>query len=122
MILVDEADNFMSQDFPSLKKIMKEGREFGVGIILSTQELTHFKTGENDYSKMVLSWIIHQVPSIKYGDVRSIFNAYSKLEEDAIVNSVKTLSKHKSLYVDGKKTVTKIDDLAFWKLIELGCN
>ena len=37
MILVDEADNFLSKDFETLKKILKEGREFGVGTILSTQ-------------------------------------------------------------------------------------
>ncbi|ECK7328988.1 DUF87 domain-containing protein, partial [Salmonella enterica subsp. enterica] len=42
MILVDEADNFMRQDFSSLRKILKEGREYGVGAILSTQEITHF--------------------------------------------------------------------------------
>ena len=29
-IMVDEADTFMGEDFPSLRKIMKEGREFGV--------------------------------------------------------------------------------------------
>ncbi|MCV4614933.1 hypothetical protein OFM04_34075, partial [Escherichia coli] len=29
MILVDEADNFMRQDFSSLRKILKEGREYG---------------------------------------------------------------------------------------------
>jgi len=33
MILVDEADNFLTKDFKSLKKILKEGREFGVGSI-----------------------------------------------------------------------------------------
>ena len=54
MILVDEADNFMSQNFESLKKILKEGREFGVGIILSTQELTHFKTSEDNYANYPL--------------------------------------------------------------------
>ncbi|MCD8191041.1 MAG: DUF87 domain-containing protein [Clostridiales bacterium] len=46
LILVDEADNFMSQDFPSLRKIMKEGREFGVGVILSTQSLSRFVGGQ----------------------------------------------------------------------------
>ena len=55
MILVDEADNFMSQNFPSLRKILKEGREYGVGVILSTQDITHFQTGENDYSSYVLT-------------------------------------------------------------------
>jgi DNA phosphorothioation-dependent restriction protein DptH len=61
MVLVDEADNFMSQEFDSLKKILKEGREFGVGTILSTQELTHFKAGDEDYTSYILSWIIHRV-------------------------------------------------------------
>ena len=37
MILVDEADNFLREDYSSLRKILKEGREFGVGTILSTQ-------------------------------------------------------------------------------------
>ncbi len=54
-VLVDEADNFMKQEFPGLRKLLKEGREFGVGTILSTQELTHFKTANNDYSGYILS-------------------------------------------------------------------
>ena len=54
LILVDEADNFMSEGFPALKKILKEGREFGVGTILSTQFLKHFGSGEDDYSKYIL--------------------------------------------------------------------
>ena len=45
MILVDEADNFLSKNFNSIKKILKEGREFGVGTVLSTQFLNHFSTG-----------------------------------------------------------------------------
>ena len=36
LILVDEADNFLSKDFESVRKILKEGREFGVGTILLT--------------------------------------------------------------------------------------
>ena len=35
---------FLSKDFETLKKILKEGREFGVGTILSTQLLSHFST------------------------------------------------------------------------------
>ena len=118
IILVDEADNFMSQDFESLKKILKEGREFGVGSILSTQELTHFRTGENDYSNLIFSWVVHQVPSASSKDVRSIFNVVSKQDEEAIVGSIRKMPKHNSLYVTGNKVVVKIKDLAFWELIE----
>lgn len=117
MILVDEADNFMSQDFDSLKKILKEGREFGVGTILSTQELTHFKTGDNDYSTLILSWIIHQVANIKSQEIKAIFNTQNKQNEEGFMSEIRKLEKHCSLCVDGKKKVSKIKDLAFWELI-----
>lgn len=116
MILVDEADNFMSQDFESLKKILKEGREFGVGTILSTQELTHFKTGDNDYSTLILSWVIHQVANIKSQEIKAIFNTQTKQDEDYFMVQIRKLEKHHSLYIDGKKKVSKIKDLAFWEL------
>jgi len=117
MILVDEADNFMSQDFESLKKILKEGREFGVGTILSTQELTHFKTGDNDYSTLILSWVIHQVANIKSQEIKAIFNTQAKQDEEYFMGQIRKLEKHYSLYVNGKKKVTKMKDLAFWEIL-----
>lgn len=117
MILVDEADNFMSQDFESLKKILKEGREFGVGTVLSTQELTHFKTGDNDYSTLILSWVIHQVANIKPQEIKAIFNAQKKHDEEYLMSQIRKLEKHHSLFVDGKKKAVKIKDLAFWELL-----
>ncbi|EGF24921.1 DNA phosphorothioation-dependent restriction protein DptH [Rhodopirellula baltica] len=115
-VLVDEADNFMKQEFPGLRKLLKEGREFGVGTILSTQELTHFKTANNDYSGYILSWIIHRVASIKSRDIKSLFNTAGKDEVDTLTNSIHELEKHQSLYIDGEKHITKIRDLAFWQL------
>lgn len=117
MVLVDEADNFMSQQFESLKKILKEGREFGVGTILSTQELTHFKAGDKDYSKYVLSWIIHRVSQLKNQEIKSIFNSSDKHEEERFMQQIRQLDKHFSLYVDGEKKVSKIKDKAFWEIV-----
>lgn len=116
MILVDEADNFMSQDFESLKKILKEGREFGVGTILSTQQLTHFKTSEDNYANYIQSWIVHQVSTIKSSDITSIFNISNKQEADSLMEQIRTLEKHYSIYVDGDKKMIKMRDLAFWEL------
>jgi len=116
MILVDEADNFMSQEFESLKKILKEGREFGVGTILSTQELTHFKAGDTDYSSYILSWVIHRVSQLKNQEIKSIFNSKDKKEEDRFMQQIRQLDKHFSLYIDGEKKVSKIKDRAFWEL------
>jgi len=116
MILVDEADNFMSQDFEGLKKILKEGREFGVGTILSTQQLTHFKTAEDNYANYIQSWVVHQVSNIKAQDITSIFNISNKSEAEGLMEQIRKLEKHFSVYVDGNKNMTKMRDLAFWEL------
>jgi len=118
LLLVDEADNFMSQNFPSLRKVLKEGREYGVGVILSTQDITHFKTSENDYSAYILSWIVHRVGQIKNQDIKSIFNKDDKADQDHLMKSIRELDKHYSLYVDGDKKVQKIKDKAFWELLK----
>jgi DNA phosphorothioation-dependent restriction protein DptH len=118
MVLVDEADNFMSQDFESLKKILKEGREFGVGTILSTQQLTHFKTSEDNYANYIQTWIVHQVSNIKIQDITSIFNISNKSEAEGLMEQIRKLEKHYSIYVDGNKNMTKMRDLAFWELLK----
>ena len=116
MILVDEADNFMSQNFPSLRKVLKEGREYGVGIILSTQDITHFQTGENDYSSYVLTWIVHRVSKLKPQDIKAIFSINDKVEQEKLMDIINKLEKHFSLYIDGAKKVVKMRDVAFWEL------
>jgi len=116
LILVDEADNFMSQNFPSLRKILKEGREYGVGMVLSTQDITHFKTSENDYSAYILSWVIHRVSQIKSQDIKALFNIDNKSEQEELMSSIRGLEKHYSLYVDGDKNIMKMKDKAFWEL------
>lgn len=118
MLLVDEADNFMSENFISLKKILKEGRKYGIGTILSTQQLSHFKTTDNDYTEYILSWVIHKVDKIKSQDINSIFNISNKFEIENLMDQIRQLEEHHSIYVDGKKNMMKMRDLAFWELIK----
>ena len=116
MILVDEADNFMKEDFQSLRKILKEGREYGVGVILSTQDITHFKTGDNNYASYILTWVIHRVAEIKNADIKAIFNKDDKAEQEELMEAIRKLEKHFSLYIDGEKHVRMMRDKAFWEL------
>jgi DNA phosphorothioation-dependent restriction protein DptH len=117
IVLVDEADNFLSKNFSSIRKILKEGREFGVGTILSTQFLNHFSTSDNEYDQYILTWIIHRVNDVKVKDVDSLFSITDKEQKEQLVQIIKKLEKHHSVVnLAGSKPIL-IEDLAFWKLI-----
>jgi DNA phosphorothioation-dependent restriction protein DptH len=71
-LLIDEASNIMQYDFGSLQHLLTEGREFGYGVILSSQYLSHFKTSSFDYAETLKTWMIHQVPGIKPANIVSL--------------------------------------------------
>lgn len=119
LILVDEADNFMSEGFPALKKILKEGREFGVGTILSTQFLKHFGNGDDDYAKYILTWVVHNVSDLKNPDVDFVFKTESKSQESQVLfNAIRGLTKHHSIVKIGNNRPVYVHDKAFWELYQ----
>lgn len=119
LILVDEADNFMSEGFAALKKILKEGREFGVGTILSTQFLKHFGSGEDDYSKYILTWVVHNVSDLKNSDVEFVFKTEAKgTENQQLYSAIKSLEKHHSIIKIGNSKPVYLKDKAFWELLQ----
>ena len=102
----------MSQGFPSLKKILKEGREFGVGTILSTQFLKHFGCGDDDYSKYILTWVVHNVSDLKNSEVDFVFKAETKSQENQMLfNSIKALEKHHSIIKIGNNKPVYVRDV-----------
>ena len=117
LILVDEADHFMKEDYPSLRKLMKEGREFGVGMVLSTQSLNHFVGGEEDYSRYILTWVVHNVSDLSRREVEYIYKLQPKSPEiDELYGGIKSLSKHESILKIANSAHTKIRDKAFFEL------
>ena len=118
-ILVDEADNFLKMGYPAMRKILKEGREFGVGTILSTQFLKHFHTDEDDFSSYILNWIVHRVDDLTPKEVKALFNTSSKSQEDSLYTEIKRLEKHYSIVKLGSsESPLYCKDKAFWELIK----
>ncbi len=118
MILVDEADNLMKEDFPSLRRILKEGREFGVCTMLSTQSLAHFVSGSDNFSRYILTWAVHAVSDLKQKDIEYVFKLSSKSKEtDAIHAAVKSLKKHYSMVKIADDQPVLVRDLPFWRLM-----
>ena len=101
MILVDEAHQFLNKDFNSFRNIISEGRMFGVGMILSTQNVSDFKTSKEDYSQFILSWVIHHVNSISKAEK---FHGICKIGNE--VKAIRTLPYYELIKED-KRFVTK---------------
>ena len=94
-LLIDEASNIMKYSFGSLQALLTEGREFGYGVILSSQYLNDFKTSSYDYAEKMGSWMIHQVPNMKPANLISL-GISSKLADRAL--EVPALIKHHGLW------------------------
>ena len=95
MLLVDEADNIMKYNFDVLRQILLQGREFGVGVLLASQYLSHFRTRDTDYSEPLLTWFVHKVPNVTARELESIgLNRVA----NSTVERLKELDVHECLY------------------------
>lgn len=126
MILVDEAHQFLNKDFNSFRNIISEGRMFGVGMVLSTQNLSDFKSAKQEYSQFILSWVILHLNNITKAEVASIFGsndpncqAYVDIVSKAVkfygickigneVKAIRTLPYYELIKED-KRFITKYD-------------
>lgn len=93
-LLVDEAVNIMRYDFEVLENLLLQGREFGVGVMLSSQFLSHFRTAKKNWTEPLLTWFVHKVPHVTVKDLERI--GLSANEDLAI--QVATLPVHEALY------------------------
>jgi DNA phosphorothioation-dependent restriction protein DptH len=119
VILVDEADNIMSSGLPVLKNIIKEGREFGVGMVLSTQYLDHFRGDDEDYRKYMKTWVVHNVENLKRSDVEYVFQLpISDPGAEQLYQRIKQLEKHHSIVRIGTDVPTYMEDLPFFRIAQ----
>ena len=95
MLLVDEADNIMKYNLDVLRQMLLQGREFGVGVLLASQFLSHFKTREMDYTEPLLTWFVHKVPNVTARELQAI--GLSRVSP-SIVERVKSLDVHQCLF------------------------
>lgn len=93
-LLVDEAVNILRYDFEVLMNLLLQGREYGVGVILSSQFLSHFRTRKNDWSEPLLTWFVHKVPSVNERDLEKVGIRVN----EKVAESVGSLEVHYALY------------------------
>lgn len=116
MVLVDEAHQFMKMKFNSLRKIISEGRMFGVGMILSTQGISDFRTDE-DYSSFIKSWVVHNVTNPTKADLYAIFGA-SDPNIERYMSYITNAITFQSICKLGNQ-INYIEDTPYFKLINI---
>ena len=94
-LLVDEADNIMQYEFDVLRKILLQGREFGVGVILASQYLSHFKARATDYREMLLTWLVHKVPNVLAPELNALGMTGNQSQT---AERIKALGLHECLF------------------------
>jgi DNA phosphorothioation-dependent restriction protein DptH len=112
-LLVDEADNIMKYEFDVLRKLLLQGREFGVGVILASQYLSHFRAGQTDYREPLLTWFIHGVPNVVPAELSSLGITSQTAELSARIVS---LPNHQCLYKSFTGTAEIIRGVPFFEL------
>jgi DNA phosphorothioation-dependent restriction protein DptH len=114
-LLVDEADNIMQYEFDVLKKVLLQGREFGVGVILASQYLKHFKVNASDYREPLLTWFIHKVPNVTPQELAGL-GLTADLAE--LAARVKQLPNHHCLYKSANVGGEVILGMPFYRIIQ----
>lgn len=94
-LLVDEANSIMKYEFPVLDEILLKGRQFGFGVILASQYLSHFKTKKKNYGEPLLTWIIHKVPQAKESELKALGIAGANAD---MAKKISTLPVHGAFY------------------------
>ena len=116
IIMVDEAHQFLKKDFNSFRSIISEGRMFGVGMILSTQNVSDFRSQKEDYSQFILSWMIHHVNSVSRSEIASIFGA-SDSNGERYMDFINNAKLFESVCKIGSR-VEGVRDLPFFELMK----
>lgn len=114
-LLVDEATNIMSYNFPVLGQLLLQGRQFGIGVILASQYLSHYKTSENNYGQPLLTWFIHKVPSVTLKDLSAIG---LKTNDQQVPNQIMSLRPHEAYYSSYKYPGVFMRGEPFFELLE----
>ena len=116
MIVVDEAHQFLQRDFNAMEQILRQGRAFGVGMILSTQKIDDFKTRNNDYSDYMASWILHHVSSVSKQELISVFGATDSYLQNYMdyINNAQIFESIAKIGVDSAKPM---HDYPYFELI-----
>ena len=114
VLVIDEAHNIMPLKFNILSTILLEGREYGVGVWLASQYLSHFKQKDIDYLEPLKTWFILQVPNATRPEIERL--GFTNVHQN-FTQRVKTQERHQCLYKDRDGSGKFIKLVSFFELM-----
>ena len=75
LVLVDEADDILSHGCPVLSRMIREGKERGVGILLSARYPDFLKSLGFDGREYIHLWLVHHVEELRKSELEHILRA-----------------------------------------------
>jgi len=113
-LLIDEAVNIMHKHLQALDSILRMGREFGIGVMLSSQFLSDFDDPQDSYSEKLHTWFIHRVPDISLKELQSLGIPFSNQDD---VNNIKTLKNHESYFSSLNYDGVFMNEIPFFQIM-----
>jgi hypothetical protein len=114
-LLVDEAVSIMEYDFDPLHRILLQGREYGVSVILSSQYLSHFMTSDSNYAQPLRTWFIHRVPMVSKKSLNDLGITNASAED---ATRIADLGIHQAFYSSFDCQGAFITGYPFFKQLE----
>lgn len=119
MVFIDNADRLLSAGCPGLEELLTQGREFGLGVLLSAQSLDIFQSPDFDYLKWIQAWVIHNLEDLRKADLE--FLLQMDIHDSALERLYQTsrhLRKLHSLIRISTDEPVLAEDLAFYEIVE----
>ena len=119
MILIDEARSLMEKEFDHFSLLHEQAREFGVSMVIASQEITHFKpSSKNDYSAQVSTWVAFSVSDIDSNGIKRMFNVSDKTQQQKLMEKVIEMPAHHSVFIPSNKLPVQIKNKPFFEWLQ----
>jgi len=118
MILIDNADRLLEAGSPGLEALLQQGREYGLGVLLSAQSLDIFQTEKFDYRAWIRIWMLHNVQDLRKADLE--FLLQTDIFDGALeplYQASRRLRKLHSLIRIGSEEPVLAEDLPFYEIV-----
>lgn len=119
MVLIDNADTLLRAGSPGLEGLLTQGREFGLGLLLSAQSMEVFRDESFDYCKWIRAWVLHNLEDLRKTDLEFLLqidihdSALERLYQES-----RHLRKLHSLIRISTEEPILAEDLPFYEIAE----